>query len=69
LNSGNPELIHALWLVGHVRFLRGDQAGAQPFWDEALASAARTFGKDSVRFARLQKSTTNPAMRVRDVAD
>jgi tetratricopeptide (TPR) repeat protein len=69
LNSGNPELIHALWLTGHVHFLRGDAAGARPFWDEALASAARTFGKDSARFRRLLKSTTSPATRVRDAAD
>jgi hypothetical protein len=69
LNSGNPELIHALWLIGHVQFLRGDSASAKTFWDEALVAAAHTFGKDSVRFKRLLKSTTNPAERVRDAAD
>jgi serine/threonine-protein kinase len=69
LNSGNPELIHALWLIGHVQFLHGDAASAKRFWDEALASAAHTYGKDSPRFARLLKSTTNPAERVRDAAD
>jgi len=69
LNTGNPELIHALWLIGHVQFLHGDPASAKIFWDEALASAAHTFGKDNIRFKRLLNSITNPAERVRDAAD
>jgi hypothetical protein len=47
----------------------GDSASTKTFWDEALASAAHTFGKDSVRFKRLLKCTTNPAEQVRNAAD
>ena len=69
LPSGHPELIHALWLIGQVQFLRGERASAKSYWDEALAGAGRTYGQDSSRFRRLAKITSEPAARVREPAD
>jgi hypothetical protein len=62
-------LMHALWLIGQVQFVRGNGAAAKSYWDEALAGAARTYGKDSSRFQRLAAITSNPAARVREPAD
>jgi len=69
LGRDHPELIHALWLIGQVQFVRGDPASAKTYWDEALAGATRTYGADSSRLRRLQAVTTNPAARVREPAD
>jgi len=69
LGSNHPELIHALWMMGQVQFVRGEPASAKTYWDDALARARRTYGNESSRYRRLLAITSNPAARVRQPAD
>src|SRR5207344_3237448 len=50
---GHPDVAAALEILGDLRFLAGDAAGASRVWSEARGIVERSLGPDSVAVAEL----------------
>jgi len=69
VDGDHPAVIHGLWLLGYVQYLRGELSIAKTYWDDALGRGERVFHKDSAELIRLRNDIANPASWVRNLAD